>query len=1000
MRQTFILFNMILALVLIAAPKSTIAQQGTMNNIVIFIRFSDDTSEIGTPFSTIDNMLNDSSATSTSMYSYFKQVSYNKLTVISHFFPAPSGNTVISYQDIYPHTYYVPYNSTIAPNGYMTNQERHIRECGLMERAVNWMNANSPVPSTLDIDMDNDGNVDNVVFIVKGGILRDWGSQLDFFWPHKSAINDRMVYMGGKRVYNFNVMFEGGGSLYFNSRVFCHEFFHTLGAPDLENSTNNSTIPYVAWWDLMGNGSGHMSAYMKWKYGHWIDSIPTITQAGTYTLHSLGDDLCYNNCYKIASQDPHQWYVLEYRDSTERFETSLHGKGLLIYRIDDRYIGNAGRGVEVYLFRPNASDANTRGNVMEAWFSGNTPRTSFTPQTNPHPWLTGGIPDTSFAIVDISVPDSTISFTYLPVCITPHGLTVSGITDTSALLSWESPSDSVLLQWRAAGSSDLNSVVLGSHSLLLDTLTPATEYEWRVKSICGAGDSSWFTPWETFFTTQCLLHETTIGTGVTTTNTFPFNIWYKYSYSQMLYTAAEIGEAREITTLSFNYSTWNHSLENKDSCVIYLGTTTDTAFIDHIDSFKPFNLLHKVYEGPIDCIYGWNNIELDRSFYYNGTETLIVAIDDNSGTENFYSDRFYCNNTPGRYTSVTCFDDNINFDPAGNFFPYREAFQTRADIRFIGCSLPEMPRFDVTVSSSDSLQGSVTGGGIYDAYSLATVTATADSHYHFVYWIAGGDTITANPYTFSVESDSSFLAYFAIDSFYVTLNTQGEGTVSGGGQYAIGSTATITALPLDGYRFVNWTCSTDTITYNPFSFAVTSDTAFTAHFALDTLPILDTVWRNVNISSNVAGACETYGSGQYMDGDTVEIGYSLLDTATVGGHWQFLGWNDGPMETPRSIVITSDTAIIAIFEWATDSTQSIGDILSSDIKIYSFNGHIVVKGADGETVHIFDMMGREIRTLSAEPTAHHKQSSNQALPTGVYMVKVGDRHARKVAVIR
>ncbi len=928
MRRTFILFNMILALVLIAAPKSTIAQQGTMNNIVIFIRFSDDTSEIGTPFSTIDNMLNDSSATSTSMYSYFKQVSYNKLHVVTHYFPNPEGDSVISYQDIYPHSYYVPYNSTIAPNGYMTDIERGSREFGLLERAVNWVNTNSPVPGTLELDKDNDGNVDNIVFIVKGGVLRDFSGYDDFFWPHKRSINDRMVYMGGKRVYNYNVMFEGSNT-YFNTKVFCHEFFHTLGAPDLENASNNSTVPYVAWWDLMGNGSGHMSAYMKWKYGHWIDSIPTITQAGTYTLHSLGDDSCYNNCYKIASQDPHQWYMLEYRDSSERFETDLHGKGLLIYRIDDRYTGNTRRGVEVYLFRPNASDANTRGNVMEAWFSGNTPRSSFTPQTNPHPWLAGGIPDTSFSIVDISVPDSTISFTYLPVCITPHGLMVSGITDTSALLSWSAPSDSVLLQWHATGSSDLNSVVLGGQSFLLDTLIPSTEYEWRVKSICSIGDSSWFTPWDTFFTTQCLLQESTIGPGRTSSNSFPFNTWYKYSYTQMLYTAAEIGEAMQITTLAFNYY-YGNPLVNKDSCVIYLGTTTDTAFIDHMDSFKPFNLLHKVYEGPIDCVYGWNNIELDRPFYYNGTETLIVAIDDNSGTENFYYFQFKCSNTPGRYTSVTCFDDNINFDPAGNFFPYRQAFQTRADIRFIGCSMSEMPRFDVTVSSSDSLQGSVTGGGTYDVYTNATVTAIPEPNYHFVYWLSGGDTIADNPYTFTVASD----------------------------------------------------------------------TAFTAHFTHDTLPIHDTVWRNVNISSNVAGACETYGSGQYMDGDTVEIGYSLLDTATVGGHWQFLGWNDGPMEIPRSIVVTSDTSIVAIFEWVADSTQSIGDILSSDIKIYSLNGHIVVKGADGETVHIFDMMGREIRTLSAESTAHHKQSSNQALPTGVYMVKVGDRPARKVAVIR
>ena len=75
-----------------------------------------------------------------------------------------------------------------------------------------------------------------------------------------------------------------------------------------------------------------------------------------------------------------------------------------------------------------------------------------------------------------------------------------------------------------------------------------------------------------------------------------------------------------------------------------------------------------------------------------------------------------------------------------------------------------------------------------------------------------------------------------------------------------------------------------------------------------------------------------------------------------------------------------------------EDCNGIDDIATDNIKVYSRDGRIVVEGADGETVHIFDMMGREIQAF--------KHSSNQALPTGVYMVKVGDRPARKVAVIR
>ena len=64
----------------------------------------------------------------------------------------------------------------------------------------------------------------------------------------------------------------------------------------------------------------------------------------------------------------------------------------------------------------------------------------------------------------------------------------------------------------------------------------------------------------------------------------------------------------------------------------------------------------------------------------------------------------------------------------------------------------------------------------------------------------------------------------------------------------------------------------------------------------------------------------------------------------------------------------------------------IDNVDADNIKVYSRNGRIIVEGADGELVHIYDMMGRTIH--------------NEALPTGIYMVKVGNHPARKIAVIR
>ena len=191
--------------------------------------------------------------------------------------------------------------------------------------------------------------------------------------------------------------------------------------------------------------------------------------------------------------------------------------------------------------------------------------------------------------------------------------------------------------------------------------------------------------------------------------------------------------------------------------------------------------------------------------------------------------------------------------------------------------------------------------------------------------------------------------------------------------------AELLATANEGYHFDHWSNgSTD----NPLTFTLTRDTAIVAYFE-NNAP--DTIWRTVTVTTNAADVAEPYGSGYYPDSSIVEIGYMITDTATQGGHWQFLCWSDGGTDNPRDIVVTSDTAIVALFEWVADSTEGISGVDMLNAKVYSSQGQIVVDGAEGETVRIFDITGRSVR--------------NEALPTGVYIVKVGGRPARKVVVM-
>ncbi|MDL2296873.1 M6 family metalloprotease domain-containing protein [Bacteroidales bacterium OttesenSCG-928-B11] len=389
--------------------KSSNRNKGHINNLVISIRFNGD-ADIATPFNTLESMFNDSSTvTSNSMYNYFKTASYNQLSIISYFYPQPDSNVVLSYEDIYPRNYYLPYSAT-NPEGY-TERERNSREFALLARAVEYVK--DSIPADLNLDYDGDGRVDNICFVVKGSV-GDWS---DLLWPHRWSLYGEDAYIGDLRVWDFNFQLESSPS-YFNNSVLCHEMFHTLSAPDLYRYYEHTDVHPVGTWDLMEVNTKppqHSTAYMKMKYGNWVDSIPEITAAGTYSLRPVGSATPDNIAYKIASSDSNQFYVLEFRDKTLNFESGIPGSGLLIYRIDTRFNGNASFNNEdifdeLYVFRPNGS-ATTNGNYNSAHFGAHVNRPAFNSSTNPSAFLTQGLVDL-LDISDITIQGDSLVFTY------------------------------------------------------------------------------------------------------------------------------------------------------------------------------------------------------------------------------------------------------------------------------------------------------------------------------------------------------------------------------------------------------------------------------------------------------------------------------------------------------------------------------------------------------------------------------------------------------------
>ncbi|MBK9290525.1 MAG: M6 family metalloprotease domain-containing protein [Bacteroidetes bacterium] len=379
---------------------------GQFNNIVIYIRFADQ-AEFTTDTTVYWNMCNRNTPPDyNSMYNFFKTVSYGQLDLVSYFFPVPENNIVRSYQDIFPRSYYMPYNAATNPDGYQTDNQRTQREHTLLVNAVNWININSPVPTSINLDYNNDGRVDNVIFIVRGGTTA-WSTLL---WPHRWSLYTQSAFINGKRVwdYNFNletsIQSSGVG-------VIAHEMYHSLGAPDLYRYTNTDLTP-VGPWDVMAannNPPQSMGAWMKRKYGGWIDNIPVITQSGVYTIEDLSNSS--NNVWRVNSPNSNsEFFLLEFRRKAGTFDGTLPKSGLLIYRINlAAGNGNAqGPPDEIYIFRPGGS-LSANGNLNDAVFGANYNRTEFNDFTNPNAFLQNGGP-AGIYISNVSQVGPTMSF--------------------------------------------------------------------------------------------------------------------------------------------------------------------------------------------------------------------------------------------------------------------------------------------------------------------------------------------------------------------------------------------------------------------------------------------------------------------------------------------------------------------------------------------------------------------------------------------------------------
>lgn len=319
--------------------------KGLVNSMCIYISFADD-SVFTRDRAYFKGLW--SATDKSSVQDYFKEISYNALNLQIHHFPVSPDTITVSYKDIHPRNYYLP-KSGSNPDGY--DGDNAEREHSMLKRAVEFIQ--NQLPADLNVDMNDDGMVDNVCFVIQGPSSA-WA---DLLWPHAWSLFSYDVRIKGAKIGGYFLTMEQG----FGSGTMCHELGHVFGAPDLYHySSSGKTGPdAVGGWCLMcGSADPPQSicGFLKLKYNHWISELPEITESGVYSLKPLSEPT--NNLYKIKSPFSRtEYFVLEYRKKTGRYESSAPGTGLVVYRINPSAgNGNAGGPPdEVYVYRPGGN---------------------------------------------------------------------------------------------------------------------------------------------------------------------------------------------------------------------------------------------------------------------------------------------------------------------------------------------------------------------------------------------------------------------------------------------------------------------------------------------------------------------------------------------------------------------------------------------------------------------------------------------------------------------
>ena len=321
---------------------------GTPKAVVILAEFQDTPFTITNPRRSFEQYLNGKG----------RSVNYDNgeasnLSSVAQYFSDMSFKKFIPQFDIYgpvklPDSLKYYGGNSYNKNGDLIQTDVHFGN--LIKDACTLMN------DSLDFsayDANNDGYVD-LVYIVYAGFSESLsGNSSDCIWPKSGFQN--FGKFDGKTVarYGVNNELNGFPGTYSNPPLyringiglFCHEFSHTLGLPDLYQSNNQAcdNNHEMEFWDLMDGGEYTKNGNVPTPYTAWEReamgwmNIETLSEEGQLQLTPIQEG---GKAYRIVNDNAtNEYYIIENIQERGWYDAksngnSIKGHGMLVYHVD------------------------------------------------------------------------------------------------------------------------------------------------------------------------------------------------------------------------------------------------------------------------------------------------------------------------------------------------------------------------------------------------------------------------------------------------------------------------------------------------------------------------------------------------------------------------------------------------------------------------------------------------------------------------------------------